>query len=156
MQQFLKENCSNGCGLAIQLDLPCPTSFSRPRWLERKGVVKMWMFILKTVGTALFIAALSEVAKRSTLVASLMVALPLATMLTVANIYVDGRDAESATRFATTTFFLVPPGLAFFVVLIGGQKLGLHFWPSFALSILATAVCCWAVVYFLRRAGIAL
>lgn len=114
------------------------------------------MFLLKTVGTAVFIAALSEVAKRSTLIASLMVALPLATMLTVANIYIDGRDAEGATRFATTTLFLVPPGLAFFFVLIGGQKFGLSFWLSFGLSIIATAICCWAVVYFLRRAGIAL
>ncbi|WP_174256050.1 DUF3147 family protein [Hirschia baltica] len=114
------------------------------------------MFLLKTVGTALFIAALSEIAKRSTLVASLMVALPLATMMTVANIYIDGKDAAGATRFATTTFFLVPPGIAFFIVLIGGQKLGLAFWPSFGLSIIATAVCCWAVIFFLRRAGIAL
>ncbi len=116
----------------------------------------MWMVILKALGTAAFIVALAEVAKRSTLIASLMVALPLATMLTVANIYIGDGDAEKATRFATTTFFLVPPGLAFFIVLIGGQKIGIPFWPSFGLSIIATAVCCWAVVVFLRKAGIAL
>ncbi len=116
----------------------------------------MLMVVLKAIGTAIFIVALSEVAKKSTLIASLMVALPLATMLTVANIYIGDGDAEKATRFATTTLFLVPPGLAFFFVLIGGQKLGLAFWPSFGLSIIATAACCWAVVYYLRKLGVAL
>lgn len=116
----------------------------------------MMSVVIKAVLTAAFIVAVSEIAKRSTLIASLMVALPMATILTVANIYIGDGDAARATRFATTTLFLVPPGLSFFIVLILAQKAGLHFWPSFGLSLIATAASCWAFIYLARRFGIAL
>ena len=114
----------------------------------------MMLVVLKALGTAAFIVALSEVARRSTLIAALMVALPLATMLTVANIYIGGGDARQATRFATSTFYLVAPGLTFFIVLPLAQRLGLHFWPSLILAILLTGLACWGFVAVMRRFGV--
>ncbi|MEL6386873.1 MAG: hypothetical protein AAFR00_05945 [Pseudomonadota bacterium] len=89
---------------------------------------------LKALVTAVFIVFVSEIAKRSTLLAALLVALPLATMMTVAMTYYSTRDAALATKFATSTFYLVLPGLVFFILLPLGQRWGLPFWSAFALA----------------------
>ena len=101
------------------------------------------MAFLSTVGkgaaTAAFIVVLSEIAKRSTWLAAALVALPLATILTVAIIATDAQKGgtEVANAFALKTFILFWPGLIFFVGLLGLQKLGLGFWPAFGVSVAA-------------------
>jgi hypothetical protein len=110
--------------------------------------------ILKALATAAFIAVLSEVAKRSTWLAAVMVALPLATMLTVGFTYWNTKDAEIATRFATSTFMLVWPGLTFFILLPLGQKMGLHFWAAFAIAVVATFGATWGFTMLLRSLGV--
>lgn len=104
---------------------------------------------LTTVGkgaaTAAFIVALSEIAKRSTWLAAALVALPLATIFTVAIIATDSEKggADVANAFALKTFVLFWPGLVFFIGLLGLQKLGLAFWPSFCVSVAACLVTTW-------------
>ncbi len=109
----------------------------------------------KGVATAAFIIALSEIAKRSTWLAAALVALPLATMLTVALIAMDGAKGGTnvANAFAMKTFLLFWPGLIFFVGLIGLQKLGLDFWPAFILSVVACFLSTWGFSAFLTSAG---
>lgn len=112
--------------------------------------------ILKALVTAAFIVMVSEIAKRSTLLAALLVAMPLATMMTVGLTYFDTGDAELSTRLATTTFFLVWPGLLFFISLAGLQKWGLGFWASFASGIALAALGYVAMILLLRRLGVEL
>lgn len=109
----------------------------------------------KGVLTAAFIIALSEIAKRSTWLAAALVALPLATMLTVALIAMDAEKGGTniANAFAMKTFLLFWPGLIFFVGLIGLQKLGLEFWVAFAISVVACFLSTWAFSTFLTSAG---
>ncbi|MEY2757994.1 MAG: hypothetical protein RIR33_1772 [Pseudomonadota bacterium] len=109
----------------------------------------------KGVATAAFIIALSEIAKRSTWLAAALVALPLATILTVALIALDSQKggATLANAFALKTFLLVWPGLIFFVGLIGLQKLGLPFWPAFGASVLACFLSTWGFSVLLTAQG---
>lgn len=117
------------------------------------------MAFLSTVGkgaaTAAFIVALSEIAKRSTWLAAALVALPLATILTVAIIATDTQKGgtEVANAFALKTFLLFWPGLIFFVGLLGLQKLGLAFWPAFGVSVAACFLATWGFSVLLTSQG---
>ncbi|MEM9739425.1 MAG: hypothetical protein AAF829_06110 [Pseudomonadota bacterium] len=116
----------------------------------------MLMIVLKGLVTAAFIVFVSEVAKRSTLLAALLVAMPLATMMTVALTYFDTRDAELSTRFATTTFYLIGPGVVFFILLPLLQRLGAPFLAALAGSTIATILAYLGVILVLRRLGVEL
>lgn len=116
----------------------------------------MLMTLVKVFATAGFIVLVSEIAKRSTLLAAILVALPLATMMTVLLTYIDTRDAALSTRFATTTFLLVWPGLTFFILLPLLQRAGAPFAGAFAGASLATVLAYLATILVLRRLGVAL
>ena len=109
----------------------------------------------KGVATAAFIIALSEIAKRSTWLAAALVALPLATILTVALIALDTQKGgvDVASSFAFKTFLLFWPGLIFFVGLLGLQKLGLAFWPAFGVSVAACFLTTWGFSVLLTSQG---
>jgi Na+-translocating ferredoxin:NAD+ oxidoreductase RnfD subunit len=111
----------------------------------------------KALATAAFIAVLSEVAKRSTWLAAVMVALPLATMLTVFFIATDPKAGPaSANAFANTTFLLVWPGLVFFIGLWLLQRFGLSFWISFAIAVAATFLATWGATLLYKSLGVKL
>ncbi len=111
--------------------------------------------VLKALGTAAFIALLSEIAKRSTWLAAALVALPLATMLTVA--FTASSDIAKANQFANSTFYLFWPGLVFFVMLPAGQQLlKLPFWWSFSLAVILTFASTWGFTVLLRSMGVKL
>jgi len=112
--------------------------------------------ILKALGTAAFIAILSEVAKRSTWLAAALVALPLATMLTVAFIATDAQKGgvAVANAFATKTFILFWPGLAFFILLLGAQRFGVPFWPAFAAAVIVTFAATWGFTILVTSLGV--
>ena len=116
--------------------------------------------MLATIGkalvTAAFIVLLSEVAKRSTWLAAAMVALPLATMLTVGFIYWDTKDHTIANQFAMSTFLLVFPGLCFFAALPLVQRAGLHFWPAFAIAVAVTFAAAAGFTVLYRALGLKL
>lgn len=109
----------------------------------------------KGAATAAFIIVLSEIAKRSTWLAAALVALPLATILTVALIAMDSQKggAGVANAFALKTFLLFWPGLLFFIGLLGLQKLGLDFWPAFIVSVLACFFSTWGFTVLLTSQG---
>lgn len=109
----------------------------------------------KGAATAAFIVVLSEVAKRSTWLAAALVALPLATMLTVAMIATDAQKGgpDVANAFALKTFILFWPGLVFFVGLLGLQKFGLAFWPAFGISVVACFLATWGFSVLLTSQG---
>ena len=115
----------------------------------------MWWTILKALGTTGLILAVSEVAKRSTFLAAIFVALPLMTMLTVANTAIGG-DVEKANQFSNSTFLLFWPGLAFFIVLPVAQRLGAPFWVAFTLAVVSAGLATWGFTVLYRGMGLKL
>ena len=114
--------------------------------------------VLKALATAAFIAVLSEIAKRWTWLAAILVALPLATMLTVGfTAYSKDADAiAKANQFASATFLMVWPGLAFFIVLPLAQKMGAPFWAAFSLAVVATGLASWGFIVLYKALGVKL
>lgn len=116
----------------------------------------MIVTILKALATAAFIVVLSEIAKRWTWLAAVMVGLPLATILTVGfTAYSKGGDPiGKAYEFANSTFLMIWPGISFFIVMFISQKLGVPFWMGFALAVIATGLATWGFVVFYRSIGL--
>jgi hypothetical protein len=105
--------------------------------------------IITGVGMAAFAIILSAVAEKNAWFASIVVALPLLTILTVFRTALSGNIA-TANAFSNNTFLLFWPGLAFFIVLNIAQRFGLSFWWAFATSVVATGLATWAcmAVYY--------
>ena len=116
----------------------------------------MLMTILKALGTAAVVLIISEIAKRWTFLAAAVAALPLMTMLVVANIALDqkGGGVAKANEFAAAFFYLFWPGLVFFILLPLAQRIGIPFWWSFAIAVIATFGVTWGAIVVLKAIGV--
>ena len=99
----------------------------------------MFYFISKTLLTALIVAAVSEVSRRFPLWASLLVSLPLTSILAFIWIYVETKDSEKIVEMSHSIFWLVFPSLAFFLVLPLLLKHGLSFPVAMGISMISMA-----------------
>ena len=109
----------------------------------------MLQFLIKTLVSALLIAAASEAARRSTFAAALLVSLPLTSLLAILWLWRDTHDSARVAAFTTETLWLVLPSLLFFVVLPLALRFGLGFWAGFGLAI-ATTIAAYAGMIALR------
>ncbi len=98
----------------------------------------MAAFLIKVLITAVLVAAISELGKRSTFAGALLAALPLTSLLALMWLYRDTGDAVQAASLARNIFWLVLPSLAFFLVFPLGVKAGWPFWPAMAAGVIAT------------------
>jgi hypothetical protein len=112
--------------------------------------------MLKVALTAAFIVALSEIGKRVPSLAGLIVALPLATAMTMALMHLDGEAAPKIAAFAWSALIFIPPSTIFILTIWGGLVGGFGFWASFAGAIILTAAGFWAYAEVLGRFGIKL
>ena len=116
----------------------------------------MLYLAVKTLITAVLVVLVSEVSKRSPLLAGLFASLPLVSVLAMIWLYIDTRDAARVASLASGIFWLVLPSLVLFIALPLLLKQGVNFYLSLGLSIVLTVACYWAMVAALRQAGIEL
>ena len=95
--------------------------------------------LLKLLISAGIITGASEVAKRSPVLAALIVSLPLTSLLTLSWTWVETPDPARITALSHGILAYTLPSLVVFLLLPLGLKLGIHFWPSLLLSALLTA-----------------
>jgi hypothetical protein len=117
----------------------------------------MWMTVLKALGTAAVVLVLGEIAKRWTVLAAAIAALPLMTMLVVANLALDASDkggVPKANEFVAKFFYLFWPGLLFPVIIMVGQRFSVPFWWSYSLAVIATFAGTWGWIVMLKSMGV--
>lgn len=114
----------------------------------------MLTLVLKTAATAIFIVALSEIAKRSPVIAGMLVALPLATAMTMTLMQFDGEGAQKISLFAWSTILFFPPSNVFIVVMWLGMRAGYDFWTTLAAAVVATAAVFWLYTQILAQFGV--
>lgn len=112
--------------------------------------------IIKLAVTAALIVIISEVAKRSSLLAAILASVPLVSVLAMIWLYVDTRDVEKIASLATGVFWLVIPSLVLFVALPLLLRAGIHFFISLPVSIGLTVSAYFLMLVVLRKAGIEL
>jgi hypothetical protein len=99
----------------------------------------MTQFLIKTLLTALIVATVSELSRRYTLWASLLVSLPLTSILAFIWIYAENKDSGKIIEMSYSVFWLVLPSLAFFLILPFLLKQGLAFPLAMGLAVVAMA-----------------
>jgi hypothetical protein len=101
----------------------------------------MLYYTIKILLSSLIIVAVSEIAKRSSLLGALLASLPLTSLLAFVWLYLDTGDVQKVASLSSDIFWLVLPSLPLFLLLPLLIKLGWGFWPSLAAAALVTAVC---------------
>jgi hypothetical protein len=101
----------------------------------------MLYYTLKILLSAFIIVAVSEIAKRSSLLGALLASLPLTSLLAFVWLYLDTGDVQQVASLSSDIFWLVLPSLPLFLVLPTLLKMGWGFWPGLAVAMLITAGC---------------
>ena len=111
--------------------------------------------IVKTLLTAIIIIAISEIARRSSLIAGILASIPLTSVLALTWLYFDKKNVGNVVDLSNSILMLIPPSLTFFLVLPLAIK-RLDFLYSLLFSLIATALVYWIYIFILSRLGIRL
>jgi len=111
----------------------------------------MMQYAIKVLITALVVVAVSETAKRNSLVAALIASLPLTSLLAFVWLYADTHDTERIAGLAIDILWLVVPSLALFAVLPLLLRLGWGFWASLVAACACTALAYAFTIFVVRR-----
>jgi hypothetical protein len=95
-------------------------------------------FIIKVLLSALIVAAVSEIAKRSSSMGALLASLPLTSLLAMIWLYQETKDASRVAELSGDIFWLVLPSLLLFVALPLLIRRGMSFYPALLLSAACT------------------
>ena len=101
----------------------------------------MLYYTIKILLSAVILVAVSEIAKRSSLLGAALASLPLTSLLAFVWLYLDTGDVQKVASLSSDIFWLVLPSLALFLVLPLLIKMGWGFWLSLAAAVLVTAAC---------------
>jgi hypothetical protein len=111
---------------------------------------------IKIAITAVLVVAISEVAKRSSLLGAVLASIPLTSVLAMIWLYADTGDAGKVADLATGIFWLVLPSLVLFIALPLLLRAGWPFAASLALSCALTVAAYFLMLAALKRFGIAI
>jgi uncharacterized membrane protein (GlpM family) len=110
-------------------------------------------FILKIAISAIIIALVSEISKRSTLIASILISIPLTSILAFIWIYAEQKDVGKVIEMSYSIFWLVIPSLALFLILPLLLKQGIGFYLSLLISIISTSALYGLTTYLITKSG---
>ena len=116
----------------------------------------MLYYLTKLLITCILIVAISEAAKRSSLLGAILASIPLVSVLAMVWLYIDTKDPEKIAALANGIFWLVIPSLVFFIALPLLLRNGVNFFPGLFISIGLTAGAYALMVRILLRFGIQL
>jgi F0F1-type ATP synthase assembly protein I len=103
--------------------------------------------------TAALVVLVSEVAKRSDRMGSLIAALPLVTLLAMIWLHVESQPQARIANHAFYTFWYVLPTLPMFLA-FPWLLARFGFWPAIGLSALITSACLVATAIAVRPFGV--
>jgi hypothetical protein len=94
-------------------------------------------FLLKAAITVALVLAASFLARRHGWLGALVASLPLTSLLVLAWLYTDTRDAKQVANLSMGIFWFVLGGLPFFVALAVALRSGWNVFASFGAAALA-------------------
>ncbi len=107
--------------------------------------------IFKTLISALIIVLVSEIAKRYTWTAALIVSLPLTSILAFVWLYWDTKDTQKVIELSYSTIVMSLPSFVFFIILPILLKLKQNFILSLLISIISTAIAYAIFMFFIKK-----
>ena len=109
---------------------------------------------LKILITALIVVVVSEISRRSTIIAGLIASIPLTSLLAIIWIYFETSDLENIKNLSSNILLMIPPSLTFFICLPLFIDMKIEFYVSVLFSIVITAIVYWLYFYILGIIGI--
>lgn len=100
----------------------------------------MLVIVGKLTLMVVMIFALSEVAKRSPLLASLLASLPVTTILAATVLYWETQDNERVASFTNGVMWLILPSFVFFVLFPFLLRRGMSYTPALAIGVASMLV----------------
>ncbi|MBN4080951.1 DUF3147 family protein [Caldithrix abyssi] len=112
--------------------------------------------LVKILVTSGLVVVISEIGKRSSLMAGILASIPLISVLAFIWLYVDTKDVGKISDLSTSIFWLVIPSLALFIILPVMLKKGIGFYSSLVLAASVTVFCYYLMILILGKFGIKL
>jgi uncharacterized membrane protein (GlpM family) len=110
--------------------------------------------LFKILFTAIIVVVISEIAKKSTLIAGIVASIPLTSLLAFVWLHFDTQDIESIRDLSRNILLMIPPSLTFFISLYFIVGWNVSFYLSLFISIILTAIVYWLYFYILSFLGI--
>ena len=114
----------------------------------------MIYILIKILITTLAVVFVSELAKRSSLLAGLIASIPLTSFLAFMWLYWETKDSQKVIDLSYSIMLMIIPSLTFFIILPFALKLHVSFIISMALSSIITALVYWLFFALLNKFGI--
>lgn len=111
-------------------------------------------FLINTVLSALIIAGVAELGKRSSFLGAILVSIPLSTVLALSFLYIETSDIQKVSSLSIAVFWLIIPSLGFLLLLPYLLKSGINFWVAMLVSLIALAAGYAGYAWTLKRIGI--
>lgn len=115
----------------------------------------MIYFLIKIFITAFIVVLVAEIAKRSSLLAGIIVSIPLTTFLALIWLYWETKNIQKIIDLSESTLLMIIPSCTFFIFLPTLLKLDFSFFFSMSISIILTAFCYFVFIFVLQRIGFA-
>ncbi|MFA5956892.1 DUF3147 family protein [Hyphomicrobium sp.] len=111
---------------------------------------------VKVLLTAALVVAISEMAKRSTVIGGVLASLPLTSLLAFIWLYGETGDAGKIASLSSSIFWYVLPSLVLFLALPMLLARGLDFWLSLTIASALTFAAYLLMAALLARFGVTL
>tara|TARA_Y100000748_G_scaffold232502_1_gene196485 strand:+ start:103 stop:453 length:351 start_codon:yes stop_codon:yes gene_type:complete len=114
----------------------------------------MTYYFIKLIITASIIVIVSEVAKKSSLLAAIIISLPLTSLLAFIWVYLESKNVDKVINLSYSTLIMVIPSLMFFLVLPIMLKFKYNFSISIFSAVIATSASYYLFIYILKKYSI--
>jgi len=108
-------------------------------------------FIIKTLVTALIIVLVSEIAKKYTWTAAVIVSIPLTSLLAFIWLYYDTRDVQKVIDLSLGTIVMTIPSILFFILLPIMLKFKQNFTFSIVVAVLSTSLAYFFFIILIKK-----
>ena len=112
--------------------------------------------IIKVLISAVLIAAISEIAKRNSVLGAILASIPLVSVLAMIWLYVDTQNTHEVVMLSKAVFWLLLPSLILFITFPLFIKWQWNFYISMLGAILLTMLGYFIMVFSLQKFGIKL
>ena len=110
--------------------------------------------IVKAIISAIIIVIVSEIAKKSSWAAAIIVSIPLTSLLAYVWIYYDTKNYEKIIDLSYSTIIMTIPSFVFFIILPIALKLKYNFLFSILISVIGTAMAYLIFIYLIKKINI--
>lgn len=114
----------------------------------------MLYFSIKVILSALLIALISEMSKKSSFIGAILASVPLISVMALIWLYVETKNIQKVIGLSYSVFWLVLPSLVLFVSLPVFLKLKVPFGIALPISIVIMVLCYFLMVFVLKKIGI--